>query len=177
MVWGPSVQWMTAVHGQCWLLHSSVYLLYLIFSYLKTRWPSCVQFLESRKHKALPPFATWQCQTLEKYKLGQEWLFSWAYRPGKKSTQIKTFVFKIFWPCTEADNGECKLWGQDIWRGWPIAKLGKKGRRTCQDCQGERLVRTLYKARRTHIANEKDPHSKASSACNCDQAPGHTKMP
>ena len=108
------------------------------------------------------------CQTLEKYKLGQEWLFSWTYRPGKKRTQVKTFVFKIFWPCTEADNGECKLWGQDIWRGWPIAKLGKKGRRTCQDCQGERLVRTLYKARRTHIANEKDPHSKASSACNCD---------
>ena len=61
MVWGTRVQWMTAVHGQCWLLHSSVYLLYLIFSYLKTRWPSCVQFLESRKHKALPPFATWQC--------------------------------------------------------------------------------------------------------------------
>ena len=117
------------------------------------------------------------CQTLEKYKLGQEWLFSWNYRPGKRNTQVKTFVFKIFWLCTEADNGECKLWGQDIWRGWPIAKLGKKGRRTCQDCQGERLVRTLYKARRTHIANEKDPHSKASSACNCDQAPGHTRMP
>ena len=155
-------------------------IIFYILSFLifKLWWPSCVQFLESRKHKAISPLCNMTvCQTLEKYKLGQEWLFSWTYRPGKKRTQVKTFVFKIFWLCTEADNGECKLWGQDIWRGWPIAKLGKKGRRTCQDCQGERLVRTLYKARRTHIANEKDPHSKASSACNCDQAPGHTRMP
>ena len=132
------------------------FILYILsFLIFKLRWPSCVQFLESRKHKALSPLCNITvCQTLEKYKLGQEWLFSWTYRPGKKSTQVKTFVFKIFWPCTEADNGECKLWGQDIWRGWPVAKLGKKGRRTCQDCQGERLVRVHI------VQGKKDPHSK-----------------
>ena len=139
--------------------------------------PPAFSFLNLESTKLSPPLQHDSVPNPRKVQTRSKWLFSWTYRPGKKNTQIKTFVFKIFWPCTEADNGECKLWGQDIWRGWPIAKLGKKGRRTCQDCQGERLVRTLYKARRTRIANEKDPHSKASSACNCDQAPGHTRMP
>ena len=53
-------------------------------------------------------------------------------------------------------------------KGGELAKIAK---------ERDSYVYTLYKARRTHIANEKGPHSKASSACNCDQAPGHTRMP
>ena len=117
--------------------------------------PPAFSFLNLESTKLSPPFATWQCAKPSKStnSVKNDYLVE-PTDLAKKSTQVKTFVFKIFWPCTEADNGECKLWGQDIWRGWPIAKLGKKGRRTCQDCQGERLVRVHI------VQGKKDPHSK-----------------